>query len=195
MLSIGGIFIRKAEQFKEMERCGKNIARLRKAKKLTQEKAAEQFMMSCRYLQYIEAGKIIGTADILGRIAKKLGVAPATMGVFLWTDEEILEYLHSTPGITGYTGKTLNMFKNIALLRKQYGWTQEKLSKASKVSVATIGSIECACSNISINKLLNIAEAFSVTPVKLAILTTPEKEFMDMVRQARKVAKVKITAA
>ena len=53
---------------------GKNIARLRKERSLTQREAAKRAEISYRYFQHIEAGKVNMTLSTLTRLAEFLKV-------------------------------------------------------------------------------------------------------------------------
>lgn len=179
---------------KELKELGHNIVMLRLAKDLTQEEAAELFLLSAHHLQNIEYGYINTTVETLRHIADAFEIAPASMGVISWTDKEILEVLHSSPHLSGYSGKELDIFQNIALLRKAYGLTQRQLSELSHVSITTIRGIEHNLVNVSIATLIRIAKAFHVSLLQLAVLTTPEEKFMDMVHKAREAAQISVAA-
>lgn len=59
------------------QKIGRNILRFRKAKGLTQEKAAElSGSLSVRHWQYLENGEVNCTIDSLCKVAKALGVEP-----------------------------------------------------------------------------------------------------------------------
>ena len=51
---------------------GKNVARLRARRKLTQEKLAEKAGVSVRYLQSVEAGEYLPTLPTLARLKSAL---------------------------------------------------------------------------------------------------------------------------
>lgn len=55
------------------QKLGKNVAALRKAKNLTQEKLAEGAGLSARYVQSIEAGEYFPSLAVLVRLKRKLG--------------------------------------------------------------------------------------------------------------------------
>ena len=167
---------------------GNNIARLRRAQKLSQREVASRSLLSINHFQNIEYGHTNTTMETLGRIAKTLGVNPLTLGVFPWTDKQILALLHCVPEPTGYIGEPLNPFQNIVLVRKAYDLTQRKLSFRSGVSVATLRNIEHGVANISVSTLLRIAEALAIPTLKLCILTTPEEEFIAAVHETRRAA-------
>lgn len=56
-------------------RFGKNVLRLRRAKKLTQEALAEAVGLSTRYTQSIEAGEYFPTLPTLAKLRKALEVS------------------------------------------------------------------------------------------------------------------------
>lgn len=173
---------------------GSNIFTLCNAAGLTQETAAEKFQMSVRHFHNIRYNSDQVTAESLGRIARAFKIAPATLGVFTWPDEVILALLRSSPAILTYTGQPLDIFGNIALLRKSYGLTQRQLSMLSEVSVATIRNIEHGYANFSISTLHNLAKAFATSMLNLAVLTTPESDFLSMVHAARAAAGISVAA-
>lgn len=172
----------------EIDELGKNIITLRRALHLSQEKTASRSLLSANYFRNIENGQANATMETFRRIAKTLKVAPATLGIISWTDEDILALLHRFPGLPEYSGKPLDMFQNIVLLRKTYGLTQRQLARLSEVSVATIRNLEHGFANISTSTLTQIANALNVSPLKLAVLTTPEEEFIATVHEARRTA-------
>lgn len=45
--------------------CGKRIQELRKSRGLTQEQLAEKLCVTCKYVQRIEAGRAMGSIDLL----------------------------------------------------------------------------------------------------------------------------------
>lgn len=56
---------------------GRNMKRLRLAKGLTQEKAAERSLaLSVRHWQYLEKGEVNATLDSLTKVARALAVTP-----------------------------------------------------------------------------------------------------------------------
>lgn len=178
----------------ELDGFGNNVSILRLAQGLTQEETAFRSLLSVSHLQSIEYGYINATVETLRRIARTLKVSPSTLGVFSWPDHQILSVIRSPPTLMEYTGQTLNMFQNIALLRKVYGFTQRQLASLSHVSVATIRNLEHSLSNVSIATLICIANAFDTSLLKLAVLTTPEAEFMAMVHEARMIAGISVAA-
>lgn len=59
---------------KNDERLGKNIRRLRRKNKLTQEQLAEKVRVTPKYIQYIESVKRVPSLKLIYRIARALGV-------------------------------------------------------------------------------------------------------------------------
>ena len=55
-------------------RLGKNIRRLRRKNKLTQEQLAEKVRVTPKYIQYIESVKRVPSLKLIYRIARALGV-------------------------------------------------------------------------------------------------------------------------
>lgn len=55
-------------------RLGRNIRRLRRKDKLTQEQLAEKVKVTPKYIQYIESAKRIPSLKLLYKIARVLGV-------------------------------------------------------------------------------------------------------------------------
>lgn len=59
------------------KRIGKNISKIRKEKKITQEKAAElSGSLSTRHWQYLEKGEVNCTVKTLTKVARALKVDP-----------------------------------------------------------------------------------------------------------------------
>jgi transcriptional regulator with XRE-family HTH domain len=58
---------------------GRNVKRLRQAKKLTQEALAHAAEIDTRYVGGIERGQENPSVAVLGRLAEALGVHPATL--------------------------------------------------------------------------------------------------------------------
>lgn len=64
--------VRKPKACPHRMRFGKNVARLRARRKLTQEKLAEKAEVSARYLQSVEAGEYLPTLPTLARLKSAL---------------------------------------------------------------------------------------------------------------------------
>jgi len=64
--------VRKPKANSHRTRFGKNVARLRERRKLTQEELAEKAGVSARYLQSIEAGEYFPTLPTLVRLNSAL---------------------------------------------------------------------------------------------------------------------------
>lgn len=62
------------------------------------------------------------------------------------------------------------------------------------VSVTTIRNIEHGSLNFSISTLSKLAEAFATSMLNLAVLTTPESDFLSMVHAARAAAEIPFVA-
>lgn len=63
---------RKPKACPHRTRFGKNVARLRTRRKLTQEKLAEKAGVSARYLQSVEAGEYLPALPTLARLKSAL---------------------------------------------------------------------------------------------------------------------------
>ena len=63
---------RKPKACPHRTRFGKNVARLRARRNLTQEKLAEKAGVSARYLQSVEAGEYLPTLPTLARLKSAL---------------------------------------------------------------------------------------------------------------------------
>ena len=57
--------------------------------------------------------------------------------------------------------------QNIRALRKEKGWTQEKLAWSAKLTSDCLGSLERGTVNVSIDALERIAKSLGVEPKKL----------------------------
>ena len=64
-------------------------------------------------------------------------------------------------------------------------------ARLSHTSIVCLRDIEHGCANMTISKLLCIAEAFDLSLVKLNFLTMPEDELMEAVRNARDKAGIR----
>lgn len=58
---------------------GRNVRRLRVERKLTQEQLAHESGIDLTYLGGIERGRRNPSVDVLGRLARSLGVHPADL--------------------------------------------------------------------------------------------------------------------
>ena len=57
--------------------------------------------------------------------------------------------------------------KRVAYLRKQIGWSQEKLALESGIARSYLGGVERGQRNIALINIFRIAEALSVDPSEL----------------------------
>jgi transcriptional regulator with XRE-family HTH domain len=69
----------KTREEKYTSRMGKRIKRAREAKAMTQAVLAERAGITRKYVIDLEAGRYDPTVGVLRRIAKVLGVKPATL--------------------------------------------------------------------------------------------------------------------
>ena len=74
------------------------------------------------------------------------------------------------------------------LLRKERGISQKQLADNAGISPTYLRYIEQGCANMTMGKLLSIADAFDLTLMKLAFLSIPEEHLMKMIREAREKA-------
>lgn len=168
---------------------GRNIAKIRRARGLTQKEAAFRANLSVNRWQDIEKGSKNITIDTLERIAKVLGVAPVTLGILAKPDEEILSIWHNTRQTAGIQG-TSEIGRTIAELRKAKNITQAELSHRSKVSVARLRDIEHGCANVTMKVLARIASALGLSLLGLGMLTVSQAEILGMVYGARSIAEM-----
>lgn len=174
-----------------LEETGKNIVLLRKAAKWSQEQLAFRSNISINRLRDIEHGCQNTTISTLQWIAKAFQVDSMVLGVFLKSDEAILSAVRRLPQIPILSKEELQIYRNIALLRKAEGLTQKELARLSGISVARLRDIEHGCANTTTIKLHGIARAFGMSLLELSTITMSEDELLDIVYQARRAAGVK----
>jgi len=68
-------FIMTSQKDQDLEMFAENLTRLRKAKKLTQEKLAEMANLSAIYIAHLEQGRKNPTLHTLSALTKALGVS------------------------------------------------------------------------------------------------------------------------
>ncbi len=164
---------------------GKNIARLRKAKGLSQEEAAFAADRSFSCWQQIEHGYQNTTADTLRCVARVLGVAPLVLGVLSWSDAEILAAVRQAPQMP-----PAPFGKNIALFRKGKGLSQKELAKRAHISAARLRDLEHGCANVTVAFLERVAAGLGVSALALGALGLSEDQVLEMVHQAREMAEM-----
>ena len=172
----------------DLAELGKNICRLRKAQGLTQEQAAFASGISVYCWQKIEHGYYNTTVDTLRYMAGTLKVLPVTIGIYFKTDKEIRVEICQSLKEDLPADRSLQVGKNILLLRKKRGITQKELAYMSHVSAARLRDIEHDCANVSILVLERIAKSLGVSLFCLGTLSMSEKEILEAVRKTRKAA-------
>lgn len=170
----------------DLAETGANIARLRKARGISQLQAALAANLSCSRWQQIESGCQNTTVDTLCRMADVLGVAPLSLGLLSWKDEEILSAIRfSLPAAPPM--QPFQLGKNIVLLRNAQGLSQRELAKRAQVSAARLRDVERGCANASVAFLTRVAEALGISLLALGALGLSESQVLDMARQARAI--------
>lgn len=109
-------------------------------------------------------------------------------GIFSRTEEAILSELRRSPHLPEHEGDVLQICGNIALLRKARGMTQARLACLSGVCPACLRDIEHGCSNMTIQNLLCVADAFGLSLTELNDCAMSEEELIGLVRKARRMA-------
>ncbi len=61
--------------------------------------------------------------------------------------------------------------QRVAYLRKQIGWSQEKLALESNIARSYLGGVERGQRNIALVNICRIAEALSVNPSELMLFS------------------------
>ncbi len=169
----------------DLDEIRKNIVLLRREQGLTQEDVAFRSNLSVNCLQAIEYGCRNTTVDTLIRIAGALEVDSRVFGIFSRPDSAILSEIRRSPQFPKRNGGPLQICENIVLLRKAEGLTQMQLASLSHMSVVCLRGIEHGFTNMTIGKLLRIAEAFGMSLAELNSLTMPEEELMELIYKAR----------
>lgn len=172
----------------DLKEIGRNSVLLRKAQGLSQEDVAFQASRSVGCLQSFESGCANTTVDTLIRIAQALNIDPRVLGIFTRTDEEIIWEIGQAPRLPARPGGTLQICDNIVQMRKVRKWTQSRLARSSYISTARLRDVEHGCANVSIGKLLGIANSFGLTLMQLNCLAMPIEELLETVNQARVIA-------
>lgn len=169
----------------ELVEIGKNIILLRTEQNLTQEEVAFRSQLSVSRLQALEYGCQNTTVDTLIRVAKTFEIDSRVFAIFSRTDQVILSEYRQAPRLPERKGGVLQICGNIALMRKAEGLTQKQLAERSGISAVCLRDIEHGCSNVTIDKLSRVANAFGLSLAELDACTRPEEELMEMVYTAR----------
>ena len=146
--------------------------------------------MNC--LQSVEHGRSNATADTLIHIAEALNIDSQVFGAFARADEYILSEIRKPPRLPLKCGDQLQVCENIFLLRTERRISQKQLASIAGLSTTYLRYIEQGCANMTVVKLLGIANAFDLTLMKLTFLAMPEEHLMRMVRDAREKAGIGI---
>lgn len=77
--------------------------------------------------------------------------------------------------------------RNIVILRKKLGITQEQLALSADVSVSRLRDIEHGRVNFSIDYLESISSALGVELLVLLLLSRTEADILDLLRRARQI--------
>ena len=178
----GGIFLTIIDEI------GRNSRHLRQGQGLTLEEVAFRANLSVNCLQSIEYGRSNATADTLIHIAQALNIDSQVFGVFARADVYILSEIRKPPRLPLKCGGQLQVCENIFLMRKERGMSQKQLADNTGISPTYLRYIEQGCANMTMRKLLSIADAFDITLMKLAFLAMPEEHLMKMIREAREKA-------
>ena len=167
---------------------GLNTRHLRQGQGLSLEEVVFRANLSVNCLQSVEHGRSNATVDTLIHIAQALNIDSQVFGVFAWADEYILSEIRKPPCLPLKHGDPLQVCENIILLRKERGISQKQLADNAGISPTYLRYIEQGCANMTMGKLLSIADAFDLTLMKLAFLAMPEEHLLRMVRDAREKA-------
>jgi len=173
---------------KDLVETGSNIVLLRNEQGLTQEELAFRSNMSVSRLQDIEHGCLNMIGDTLVRIAEALGIDSQIIGIFLWPEKAISSEVRQTPRLPERQGELFQGCKNIVLLRKAEGLTQIQLARLSHMSPACLRDIEHGCANMTVKKLLSIANSFGMSLTRLDFCAMSEDELIEIVRNAKRMA-------
>lgn len=149
-----------------VETLAKKIKMLRQLRGLTLEQVGNAVGVGKSTVKKWESGMIsnMGVDKILP-LAQILGTTPAEL-INLTAEETKDEESTNTTIENGIHHP--NIGKNILLLRKQYGWTQEELAKKmGYTSKSTINKIELGINDISHSKILQFAKVLNTTPAQL----------------------------
>lgn len=172
----------------ELDEIGKNIVLLRQKCGLTQAEIAYRANLSISHLQSIEYGYQNTTVDTMIRIAESFGIHSHVMGIFSWADSAILAEIRQIPKLPEREIEALQICRNILILRKMRGLTQEQLARLSNISISCLRDIEHCCANVTAKKLLCIARAFGMSLTELNSIAMREEKLMEMVYKAREKA-------
>lgn len=171
---------------------GNNIVLLRKEQGLTQEETAFRSNLSVSRLQYIEYGCQNTTTDTLIRLAETLGVDPRVFAIFSRPENVILSEVRRSVRLPERKGDRPQICDNIVRLRKKRRLSQEQLARLSHISPVCLRDIEHGCGNTTTKKLVSIAKAFGLSPTELNLCSIPEEELLELVRQAKRMAGLKV---
>lgn len=172
----------------ELEEIGRNIVLLRRSWGLTQEEMAYRANLSVSRLQAIEYGCQNATVDTMMRIARSFEIDSRILGIFSRIDRAILSEFRHGPQLPKQEKGMMQICENIRMLRKMEGLSQSQLAQASHISIACLRDIEHACANITIKKLLCVANAFGLSLTELSAASMQEEVLMDMIHKARETA-------
>lgn len=76
--------------------------------------------------------------------------------------------------------------RNIVLLRKARGITQEQLALQSDVSISRLREIEHGVANMSLDFLESLAKTLNVAPPVLMVYSLSDMELLNMLHSAQK---------
>lgn len=76
--------------------------------------------------------------------------------------------------------------RNIVLLRKARGITQEQLALQSDVSISRLREIEHGVANMSLDFLESLAKTLNVAPPVLMVYSMSDMELLNMLHSAQK---------
>ena len=81
--------------------------------------------------------------------------------------------------------------KNIVLLRKEQGLTQEETAFRAGLSVSRLQYIEHGCRNTTVDTLIRQGETFGIDPRAFGIFSRPEKALLSQLRRSPRLPKRK----
>ena len=146
-----------------IDEIGHNARHLRKGQGLTLEEVASLANLSVNCLQSVEHGRSNATADTLIHIAEALNIDSQVFGAFARANEDILSEIRKPPRLPLKCGDPLQVCENIILLRKERGISQKQLASIVGLSTTYLRYIEQGCANVTVGKLMDIADAFDLT--------------------------------
>lgn len=168
---------------------GQNMALLRKAKKLSQQKVADMANLSVNRWQELERGSKNATIDTLNCIAKALDVNPLALGIFRMPDSEIISLFNKRPEATQPLSKPDHFGSGIKSARESLGVTQKDFGALAHVSLGRLRDIEHGCANVTVDILDRIAAALDMSLLALFTIGISQDHLFEYVNAARKTLK------